>query len=87
MKPNTAEDSVILPEGSVKTIADEVANGEYGLVINGHSLVRLRKFTGFSHWLFLFTPMKKNDDSQVIMLVKSLQCEDANLQICCVPPN
>uniref|UniRef100_A0A674PAX6 Phospholipid-transporting ATPase n=1 Tax=Takifugu rubripes TaxID=31033 RepID=A0A674PAX6_TAKRU len=38
MKPNTAEDSVFLPEGSVKTIADEVANGEYGLVINGHSL-------------------------------------------------
>lgn len=59
MKPNTAEDSVFLPEGSVKTIADEVANGEYGLVINGHSLVRLRKFTGFSHWLFLFTAMKK----------------------------
>lgn len=59
MKPNTAEDSVFLPEGSVKTMADEVANGDYGLVINGHSLVRLRKFTGFSRWLLLFTPMKK----------------------------
>lgn len=59
MKPNTAEDSVFLPDGSVKTVADEVANGEYGLVINGHSLVRLRKFTGFSRWLFLLTPMKK----------------------------
>lgn len=58
MKPNTAEDSVFLPEGSVKTIAEEVANGEYGLVISGHSLVCLSKFTGFSHWLFLFTPMK-----------------------------
>lgn len=43
MKPDTA-DSVLLPERTlgkgVKVIADEVANGEYGLVINGHSLVR-----------------------------------------------
>lgn len=87
MKPNTAEDSVFLPEGSVKTIADEVANGEYGLVINGHSLVRLGKFTGLSHWLFLFRPIKKKmhpKDSQAIILGKILQREDANIQICCV---
>lgn len=42
MKP--AEDSVFLPDRTlgkgVKVMADEVVNGEYGLVINGHSLVR-----------------------------------------------
>lgn len=47
MKPDTA-DSVLLPERTlgkrVKVIADEVANGEYGLVINGHSLVRHKRF-------------------------------------------
>lgn len=47
MKPDTA-DTGLLPERTlvkgVKVIADEVANGEYGLVINGHSLVRHRKF-------------------------------------------
>lgn len=48
MKTDAAEDSVLLPE--VKVVADEVANGEYGLVINGHSLVRLDWFTGFCHW-------------------------------------
>uniref|UniRef100_A0A7N6B3X7 Phospholipid-transporting ATPase n=1 Tax=Anabas testudineus TaxID=64144 RepID=A0A7N6B3X7_ANATE len=41
MKPDTA-DTGLLPERTlvkgVKVIADEVANGEYGLVINGHSL-------------------------------------------------
>lgn len=47
MKPNEADDSVFLPEGSVKVIADEAANGEYGLVINGHSLVGLPEFTLF----------------------------------------
>ncbi|KAI4821411.1 hypothetical protein KUCAC02_029345, partial [Chaenocephalus aceratus] len=40
MKPG--EDSVFLPEGTlgkgVKVMADEAVNGEYGLVINGHSL-------------------------------------------------
>lgn len=45
MNPNAAEDSVLLLERSVKVVADEVATGEYGLVINGHSLVRLNKFT------------------------------------------
>ena len=42
MKP--VEDSMFLPERTlgkgVKVIADELVNGEYGLVINGHSLVR-----------------------------------------------
>ncbi len=45
MKQDAVEDSVFLPEGilgkNVKVDSDEVANGEYGLVINGHSLVRL----------------------------------------------
>lgn len=50
MKPNAEEDSVLLPEGNEKVVADEVANGEYGLVINGHSLVRLSKFTVFCRW-------------------------------------
>ncbi|XP_029295370.1 phospholipid-transporting ATPase ID-like isoform X2 [Cottoperca gobio] len=40
MKP--VEDSVLLPERTlgkgVKVLTDEVVNGEYGLVINGHSL-------------------------------------------------
>ncbi|XP_059192884.1 phospholipid-transporting ATPase ID-like [Centropristis striata] len=40
MKP--AEDSVFLPEAAVgkgaKVITDEVVDGEYGLVVNGHSL-------------------------------------------------
>ena len=44
MKPDVVEDSVFLSERtlgkSVKVVTDEVANGEYGLVINGHSLVR-----------------------------------------------
>lgn len=43
MKPDADEESVFLPERSlgkgVKVVRDEVANGEYGLVINGHSLV------------------------------------------------
>lgn len=42
MKPDSA-DLELPPERTlgqgVKVIADEVANGEYGLVINGHSLV------------------------------------------------
>uniref|UniRef100_A0A3Q2ZKX6 Phospholipid-transporting ATPase n=1 Tax=Kryptolebias marmoratus TaxID=37003 RepID=A0A3Q2ZKX6_KRYMA len=41
MKPNAAENPVILSEEAgegVKLIKDEVVNGEYGLVINGHSL-------------------------------------------------
>lgn len=49
MKP--AEDSVFLTERTlkgVKGIADEVANGEYGLVINGHSLVRHEKFPNYN---------------------------------------
>ncbi|XP_061586600.1 probable phospholipid-transporting ATPase IM [Cololabis saira] len=41
MKPDAAENSAFLSEGTpdegVK-VAEEVANGEYGLVINGHSL-------------------------------------------------
>lgn len=39
MNPNATEDSVLLAKRSVKVVADEVANGEFGLVINGHSLV------------------------------------------------
>ncbi|TNN25392.1 Phospholipid-transporting ATPase ID [Liparis tanakae] len=46
MKPE--EDSVFPPErslgSSVEVMADEVVNGEYGLVINGHSLVRHQGF-------------------------------------------
>lgn len=42
MKPDAAEDSEFPPERShgkgVKVMTDEVVNGEYGLVINGHSL-------------------------------------------------
>uniref|UniRef100_I3K881 Phospholipid-transporting ATPase n=1 Tax=Oreochromis niloticus TaxID=8128 RepID=I3K881_ORENI len=40
MKPDAAENSVFLPEmdKGVKVVTDEVVNGEYGLVINGHSL-------------------------------------------------
>ncbi|KAM8865930.1 phospholipid-transporting ATPase ID-like [Synchiropus picturatus] len=42
MKPNAAEDSVFLPDGllgkGAKILSDEVANGDYGLVISGHSL-------------------------------------------------
>lgn len=44
MKPDAAEDSEFPPERShgkgVKVMTDEVVNGEYGLVINGHSLVQ-----------------------------------------------
>lgn len=42
MKQEVVEDSVFLPEGTTntKTPEEEMANGEYGLVINGHSLVR-----------------------------------------------
>lgn len=51
MKPNAAEDSVFLQERTlgkgVKVIRDEVVNGEYGLVINGHSLVRHKKFSRY----------------------------------------
>lgn len=50
MKPG--EDSVFLPEGTlgkgVKVMADEAVNGEYGLVINGHSLVRYEKFPNYN---------------------------------------
>ncbi|XP_034026702.1 phospholipid-transporting ATPase ID-like [Thalassophryne amazonica] len=42
MKPEAAENTEFLPERTagkpVNMIADEVVNGEYGLVINGHSL-------------------------------------------------
>uniref|UniRef100_UPI003AAD7995 phospholipid-transporting ATPase ID-like isoform X1 n=2 Tax=Centroberyx gerrardi TaxID=166262 RepID=UPI003AAD7995 len=42
MKPDAAEDAVFQPERTlgkgVRAIRDEVVNGEYGLVINGHSL-------------------------------------------------
>lgn len=44
MKTSAVEDSVFQAETSAKEIADEVADGEYGLVINGHSLVCHRKF-------------------------------------------
>lgn len=40
MKPAPADDSAFGPERSAAGTADEEANGEYGLVINGHSLVR-----------------------------------------------
>ncbi|XP_077377783.1 phospholipid-transporting ATPase ID-like [Festucalex cinctus] len=42
MKPGATEDCAFLPERtlgkSAEAIADEAVNGEYGLVINGHSL-------------------------------------------------
>ncbi len=51
MKPDAVEDSVFLQERtlvkSVKVIPDEVVNGEYGLVINGHSLVCLKKVPNY----------------------------------------
>ena len=45
MKPDDAvDDSVFLPESTLgnrnEAASDELVNGEYGLVINGHSLVR-----------------------------------------------
>ena len=43
MKPDVAEGLVFLPEkilGKEGTLKDEVVSGEYGLVINGNSLVR-----------------------------------------------
>jgi len=44
MKPDAADNSEFMPEETlgkaVKVITDEVVDGEYGLVINGHSLVR-----------------------------------------------
>lgn len=49
MKPDPAEDSVFLPERSVK-VGDEVAEGEYGLVINGHSLVCHKKFPNYNSY-------------------------------------
>lgn len=50
MKPNAEEDSVLLPDRNTKVVADEVANGEFGLVINGHSLVIFNRFTVFCRW-------------------------------------
>lgn len=50
MKPETADDAVVLGKG-VKGMADEVVNGEYGLVINGHSLVRPVESEPPSSWL------------------------------------
>nr|XP_046241947.1 probable phospholipid-transporting ATPase IM [Scatophagus argus] len=39
MKPDEMDDSVFLPDGPVgQSSSDEMANGEYGLVISGHSL-------------------------------------------------
>lgn len=44
MKPETAEDSVFLSEAATgkgaEAAEDEAVSGDYGLVINGHSLVR-----------------------------------------------
>lgn len=47
MKPDAAENSEFLPEmdKGVKVVTDEVVNGEYGLVINGHSLVHTYNFS------------------------------------------
>ena len=45
MKPE--EDSVFLPDRT-GLVADEVVSGEYGLVVNGHSLVRLSKFPDYN---------------------------------------
>lgn len=43
MKPDATESSVFLPKKTlgrgVRAIPDDVVPGEYGLVINGHSLV------------------------------------------------
>lgn len=48
MKPGAPDDSVFVQERTlgkgVKVVRDEEVTGEYGLVINGHSLVRDRKF-------------------------------------------
>lgn len=44
MCPTTEQDKFLIPEtilgNTPKVVEDEHANGEYGLVINGHSLVR-----------------------------------------------
>ena len=44
MKPDAVDDSVFMPERTLgnrkEVMSDELVNGEYGLVINGHSLVR-----------------------------------------------
>jgi len=52
MKPE--EDPVFPPErtlgNGVEVMADEVVNGEYGLVINGRSLVRHQGFLSDLYW-------------------------------------
>lgn len=44
MCPTTEQDKFLIPEmilgNTPKVVEDEHANGDYGLVINGHSLVR-----------------------------------------------
>lgn len=44
MSPDTEQDKFLIPEiilgNTPKVVQDENVNGEYGLVINGHSLVR-----------------------------------------------
>lgn len=44
MQPSTEQDKFLIPEvilgNTPKVVQDENVNGEYGLVINGHSLVR-----------------------------------------------
>ena len=45
MKPGAEEDMYVSKRilgNSPKIVPDEVINGEYGLVINGHSLVRAK---------------------------------------------
>lgn len=44
MRPATEQDKFLIPEiilgETPKVVQDENVNGDYGLVINGHSLVR-----------------------------------------------
>lgn len=46
MCPDTEQDKFLIPEiilgNTPKVVQDENVNGDYGLVINGHSLVRER---------------------------------------------
>ena len=44
IRPNSGEDAFFIPESILgndpKVVQDETVSGEFGLVINGHSLVR-----------------------------------------------
>ena len=57
MKPGAEEEANFMPERTLgnkpKVVRDEEVNGEYGLVINGHSLVRHIKTQYCFSWYLL----------------------------------